>query len=76
MERIWTLLWESEIYFIKQLFLTSTSLCVSYVVPTTKVNKVEYKGNKDILMMFQETEEWKFSREAISNVVYSKANYS
>lgn len=38
--------------------MRSIFLCISYVVPTIKVNTAEYKENKDILMMFQETKEW------------------
>lgn len=47
--------------------MRSISLCISYVVPTIKVHIAEYKENKDILTMFQET--MKFGREVICNVV-------
>lgn len=59
MKQIWTSLWETEVYVIKQLYLRSVSLCISYMISTIRVSKAKYKENKDIFKMLQETEECK-----------------
>lgn len=46
------------------------------MVPTIEVNRAEYKENKGILKMLQETKEWKFSKEVTCYSVQNKLNYS